>query len=1107
METFQELVSRWEAMNTGVKDLTRAADDIQSTLEAIANSIQTLATALGTLLQSDGQEAEPDALSMIAGSLFGGVLPAFQRAFRSSVVSPLRIVHRVFEELSSRIAQHASAQHRFEAASKKMASLQRRSNPKTAGLLGVFRRGRSTEVGKEQPSQPAGTGPTGGDAAQVRIVEELLHSQKEMETLEELLREQLQAWCDHRPALAEGVQTRATACVRAFLSASGASADHWSSGEGSPTHSGVAADRLVSALDVIESVLAASTSNKITSRADLAAAQWWLPPTLRTFRRGLHAPRVRMIGRAVHEPPMIPSGVSLFPSKWYLEKSGAESSVIGLESLLLPVPSDLSLTERDDDVVHARRIRTNDRWFLVRRVPVVAALSWTQGRRLLTSRSRMGLMVSDAERVDGATASTGSSHSALDTLRLSLEQDHLSVVVMDEDTATDSEVGKTIASSMSKGDTEAILPRSAGSSGESGAKPHTSFSASRVLFRRRWLRQICQGLSVRDLLNMQRVCKRWANVIRTDRTLWMNCIWNGAVSASPELRPQFWAWVTGASGQAPTWSRGRGVTFLLSDATMPDETDRRTSHLSKSTEDPALTTTTTTTTATATTASEAELSPDQDESSHVGSVSVPQASLHGIREIMVCSEEEYNALLKAAAADLREKLILHFEEDVPAEAGDRQNAHEAGLKKSVAWALDLEQDLLRSTGCIPGRSFGDLPSRRRDLPRLGRPDHSVGGSSEAMPLEGSDRPASPWSATSGDEVSEVHDDLELGDEDPALELPDEEPEFVQEPSGGLSGECAGYQSARLRGLLLLAGQTLSAQYVQGMNHLGAILLQYCAGPPPAGCEWNTEPERSWEDFPKADRGTTLAFTLLQQVMGGRGFESLLSRDMRHLGALMFQIDRLLVKHCPRLHEMLTQNGVFPSSFAGGWVLSLFGSYRVVPPETVVIIWDAFLAGGWSEVCRGVLGVLQTLEPILLRVAAAATEEGSVMEQILPVLQAPRSFFPEAGAPPVASSSRRLDDGHDDDDDEGSVERLYGIDKDVPADEAVFGKRVVAHALRVRVKDAELRSLASQFATVGLSGGHGSALHRGYGSSRMERVGMAVRSRVARMRERFRRPQK
>jgi hypothetical protein len=216
-------------------------------------------------------------------------------------------------------------------------------------------------------------------------------------------------------------------------------------------------------------------------------------------------------------------------------------------------------------------------------------------------------------------------------------------------------------------------------------------------------------------------------------------------------------------------------------------------------------------------------------------------------------------------------------------------------------------------------------------------------------------------------------------------------------------------------------------------------------------------------------------------MGGRGLESLLAKDMRLLGGLLFQLDELIRQRLPRLAAIFRREGITPSMFAGGWVLSVFSSHRVLPPKTAARLWDCFLAGGWTEVFKAVLAVLKVLEPTLLALARVAQEEDAVMETLLPVLQAPRAFFAqeaEAEAEAAAVGDCVVD-----------TTGTMGL-------EAAFGAAVAAEATVTRLSERQLRALASDFATR-------TSRPAGTSSGRSGTMRGAVAQRVAAIRKRFR----
>ena len=705
-------------------------------------------------------------------------------------------------------------------------------------------------------------------------------------------------------------------------------------------------------------------------------AEWWMPPELRSRARVSQALTVRIRGRDVREPPAAPSGAML----WLPD--GAVSSD-GL-SELMPVRrrGGTHVADTGDSAaaasapadgrargLMARRCTEGGRLFLSRKLRPAAARALTTGR---------------AERA---------------------------VTLLDEDTVTDSEVGRRMGEAMAANGV-AGLELKPGGAGSAVPGADGAFEArSRVLFRRRWLRRVCQGLGADDLCRMAAVCKRWAAVIRTDRELWLGCVWAGGLSASPRLRPKFWAWVTGAGKQAPpAWSRARGVVFLPSDVSA-------------------------------------------DRSPGAG----PDA--WRMTRMPVCSVAEFNALLRAAAADVEAR------SDGPGEGGE------------YSWAATIEQDIRRTSGCVPGTRFGDFLGRRRpgflhaDTTHLAGPGHiAFRGDARAGGLGGP--------VSGGEDDDALTDSTPLADEDDAtsggsggaeaaaarrqLELAmqaadDEGAPALAEPAGAESAGVERLRAARLRSVLLVGAQTFKVPYIQGLNHVAMMLLEHCAGEPaPPGGGHDAAAAVPWTLI--ADDGTAVAFTLLRQVMGGRGLESLLSKEMRQLGAVLFQLDALIHDQLPQLAAVLDRADVLPAMYAGPWILTLFASHRALPPAGVVVVWDAFLAGGWIEAYRAVLAVLTVLQPQLLAAAAAVKDDEDLMEVLLPVLQAPRGCL----------------DGSD-------------------AHEAAFKRQVLAAAVRLRLRESRLRALAAAHVS-SLAGASGTA----------SGISGALRSRLGGVMHRFRR---
>jgi len=833
-----------------------------------------------------------------------------------------------------------------------------------------------------------------------------------------MLTEQLADWLRHRPALASLLAESTAMCLASHVAAAGRIAAACAAPDSDAGPGGVSGEA-------------------VHDRAQaLGGAEWWLPPRLRSAARGAHALVLRVTGRAVREPPLVATGSSAVAL-------GADGGIRGLLAMdggvLVPQGS-----QEGRGPSMSKRVREQGGMWLLRRLAPEASF-----------RGGGGGGGASGPREGERGAACGPSRSGLAQGSRGASAAARELMVLDEDTATDSEVGQRISAAQQAGTMPSLLALAAPEASEPGdcpaddpaagpaAGPGTGLGTDsaprdRVLFRRRWLRRVCQGLSLEDLGVMRLVCKRWATVIRTDRDLWLGCIWAGAVSAAPRLRPKFWAWVSGAAGRPPPhWSRTRGIVFLPSDVGAVQDSATSGS-LRGAVAGDAVT----------------------DAAATSGSGRAAGAAggvAHGawsMQELPVCSKEEFDSVLKASVADAEER-----SSDATPSGG--------------SWVSTLEQDLLRTPGCVEGTVFGQLPGRRRrlDLESAALDEGaaaaacSVGGSPAAVSqgddsagsgrAEGAERPFTATAGTSEGGVPSVDqsdDDCEsidieavlareqleaamradAGDaaalrEQGSTSLPGAESasSLDRSPEGG-AARAPEQQAARLRSILLVGAQTFSVGYVQGMNHLAMMLLSTCdvgAAPGPSGSAAAVAEA--------SDDAMALAFTLLRQIMGGRGLESLLAREMLQLKALLFQLDALVHDQLPRLAKVLDEADLRPAMYAGAWVLTLFASHRVLPPGAAVVVWDAFLAGGWTEAYRAVLAVLGELEPVLLAVASTAQDGDEVMEALLPVLQSPRAY--------LDPDSRGL------------------------WSEGVFCHRVLARACSMRLRHSHLRALASAHA--------------------------------------------
>lgn len=987
-----DIVGEWTAMHAALKSTQAASQTILSGMKSSAAALE--AVQVGLAAAGGARGALPSWTTEWARPITEALASGLVEAFSASVLQPLAAVLGVFAELEKRVAARQRADAEFQAAQRALGALQRRATPRR-GLLGRI--------------QGGGTGGAvsrAGDDVRQAAVERLARTQATLEGLDSMLTEQLADWLRHRPALASLLAESTAMCLASHVAAAGRIAAACASpgpDDGSGGFEGTA----------------------VQDRAQaLGGAEWWLPPRLRSAARGAHALVLRVAGRAVREPPLVATG-SL---PWALGPDGDLRGIVAQDGAVLAAQG--SRDGRGPSL--SKRVREQGGVWLSRRLAPEA--SFRSGRHDGPPGAPMG-----SRDVELTRWSRGSSVAARE------------LVVLDEDTATDSEIGQRIAVAQQAGKaafllTSPALAAAGGASHSAGAAPldgsaagreagSASVPRDRVLFRRRWLRRVCQGLGLEDLGAMRLVCKRWAAVIRTDRDLWLGCVWAGAVSAAPRLRPRFWAWVSGAAGQPPPhWSRTRGIVFLPSDVGAAQDS------------------------ATSGNRDSARAATDAaapSGASHPGSAAVMGApGAWAMQELPVCSKEEFDSVLRASLADVRER--------------SAESAPTGG-----SWASTLEQDVLRTPGCVAGTVFGQLPGRRRrlDLDSAGTAEVAAVSSKcsdgQASPRPGGESagpasddstecPAAAGAGSSGGgplSVAQSDDDGESIDIEAVLAREQLEAAMnadaadvvalgelggcsllaeggaASSPSRSPGAEAARApeeQAARLRSILLVGAQTFSVGYVQGMNHLTMMLLSNCDVDAAAGARC---PASAREQ--ESDDAMALAFTLLRQIMGGRGLESLLAREMLQLKALLFQLDALVHDQLPKLARVLDEADLRPAMYAGAWVLTLFASHRVLPPGAAVIVWDAFLAGGWTEAYRAVLAVLCELEPVLLTVAGTARDADEVMEALLPVLQSPRAYLdPETRG---------------------------------PLSEEVFCQRVLARACSLRLRSTHLRALASAHA--------------------------------------------
>jgi len=77
--------------------------------------------------------------------------------------------------------------------------------------------------------------------------------------------------------------------------------------------------------------------------------------------------------------------------------------------------------------------------------------------------------------------------------------------------------------------------------------------------------------------------------------------------------------------------------------------------------------------------------------------------------------------------------------------------------------------------------------------------------------------------------------------------------------------------------------------------------------------------------------------------------------------LLFALERVLWLSVPDAQAAMRRAGISPAMFATGWVMTLMGNARAIPLSMVPRVWDAFFIGGWSELFRGVVAVVQAVK--------------------------------------------------------------------------------------------------------------------------------------------------
>ena len=188
-------------------------------------------------------------------------------------------------------------------------------------------------------------------------------------------------------------------------------------------------------------------------------------------------------------------------------------------------------------------------------------------------------------------------------------------------------------------------------------------------------------------------------------------------------------------------------------------------------------------------------------------------------------------------------------------------------------------------------------------------------------------------------------------------------------------------------------------YVQGMGFVAGTLLLYM-------CE---------ED----------AFWVLVALLKGaihEPMEGLYGPGLPLVKRCLFQFERLMSEHLPRLSAHFARECIHPSMYASQWFITVF-SYSL-PMKTVLRIWDIFMLEGLKVVFQVGIALLQTAEEDLLALP-------------FEVLAANLRHFPvKAPVTSLRNSQVELADGHkvgaegkgNGEDGGGNREGTHGVDR-------------------------------------------------------------------------------
>ena len=132
-------------------------------------------------------------------------------------------------------------------------------------------------------------------------------------------------------------------------------------------------------------------------------------------------------------------------------------------------------------------------------------------------------------------------------------------------------------------------------------------------------------------------------------------------------------------------------------------------------------------------------------------------------------------------------------------------------------------------------------------------------------------------------------------------------------------------------------------YTQGANYVAAFLLRHLSAP------------ATFWTFSAFFHAPAWA---LRDVYGA---------GLWRVGAAFETLHALVPRRLPILSGAFRSAAVHPSTFATGWVMTLFSSFDALPPALVAGgVWDSFFTHGWKSVYRSTLTILEAVTPDVLQ---------------------------------------------------------------------------------------------------------------------------------------------